>query len=304
MRIPNSLSPGDKVGIVCPARKISEAELSPAMASLKAWGFEPVLGRYALSEDHQYAGTDLQRSSDLQEMMDNPEIKAILCGRGGYGSLRIVDQIDFKEMRKHPKWLIGFSDITTFGIEAFNNNFAMIHGPMAVSWNGETADEASREYLRQILIGKAPSYAYAPKEQELLRTGKAEGRLIGGNLSMLSQLLGTQSDFDTKSCILFLEDLSEYMYHLDRMFVHLKRSGKFENISGLIIGGFTDLKDNATPFGKTLAEIVIDALGEKNIPVCFDFPVGHWPQNYPLIHGGMATLSVSHSQVELKMELR
>lgn len=304
MRIPNHLSPGDKVGIVCPARKISEAELAPAIADLNAWGFVPVLGKHALAIDHQYAGTDAQRTEDLQTMIDDPSIKAILCGRGGYGSLRIVDAIDFKAMRSHPKWLIGFSDITTFCIAAFNKDIATIHGPMAISWNGETGDKASREYLRQILIGKSPNYSYTPIEQEQLRTGKARGRLIGGNLSMLSQLLGTPSDFDTKGCILFLEDLSEYLYHLDRMVVHLKRGGKFDKLAGLIVGSFSDIQDNSTPFGKTVPEIILDALGDADIPVCFDFPTGHSPLNYPLIHGGLATLSVSHSHVELSMELK
>ena len=304
MRIPSHLSPGDKVGIVCPARKISEAELAPAIADLKKWGFVPVLGKHVYAIDHQYAGTDAQRASDLQDMIENPEIKAIMCGRGGYGSLRIVDEVDFKKMKGQPKWLIGFSDITTFGIDAFNKGFASIHGPMAISWNGETGDEDSREYLRQILVGKPPKYSYSPTEQEHLKTGQATGRLIGGNLSMLSQLLGTDTDFDTKGCILFIEDLSEYLYHLDRMIVHLKRGGKFEKLAGLIVGAFTDIQDNSTPFGKTVPEIILDALGETEIPVCFDFPTGHWPQNYPLIHGGLATLSVSHSLVELTMELK
>jgi muramoyltetrapeptide carboxypeptidase len=304
MRFPTFLKSGDKVGIVSPARKISPDEVAPALASLQEWGLVPVLGTHIYSVYHQYAGTDADRVADLQRMIDDPEIKAILCSRGGYGCLRIVDAIDFGALKKHPKWLIGFSDLTAFAMAAYRAGCATIHGPMAISWNGKTADVTARGQLRALLMGELPKYSYAPTAPERLRTGRATGRLIGGNLSILSQLIGTPDDFETKGCILFIEDIDEYLYHIDRMLVHLKRAGKLKNLAGLIVGGFSDLKDNDIPFGKTVEEIVLDAIGEADFPICFGFPTGHWPQNYPLVHGAMATLSVSHSAIELQMELR
>ncbi len=303
MRFPAFLKPGDKVAIVSPARKISPEEVAPALASLQEWGLVPVLGTHIYSVANQYAGSDGDRTADMQRMLDDPEIKAILCSRGGYGCLRIVDAIDFSALKKYPKWLIGFSDLTAFCIAAANAGSATIHGPMAISWNGKTADVASRAYLRALLMGELPAYSYAPALPERLRTGKATGRLIGGNLSILSQLIGTPDNFDTDGCILFIEDIDEYLYHIDRMMIHLKRSGKLKKLAGLIVGGFADLKDNDVPFGKTVEEIVLDAVGEADFPICFGFPSGHTPQNYPLVHGATATLSVSHSHVELKMEM-
>ncbi|MEM7039251.1 MAG: LD-carboxypeptidase [Bacteroidota bacterium] len=299
MRIPPPLKAGEKIGIVSTARKISREDLEPCLQSLRSWGLEPVLGKNLFKIDHQYAGTDAERAADLQEMINRPDISGILCARGGYGTLRIIDAIDLKPLRKNPKWIAGFSDVTTLTMAAYNAGVATIHGPMGISWNGATGDEQSRDYLRQMLMGPPPEYAYAPTRQDLTRTGIARGPLIGGNLSMLSQLLGTDTDFKTKGCILFLEDLDEYLYHIDRMVVHLRRGGKFSQLAGLVVGAFTDLKDNSTPFGKTAEEIIFDAAADFDYPVCFDFPVGHAPQNYPLLHGVDATLRVSHTRVEL-----
>lgn len=303
MRFPAFLKSGDKVGVVSPARKILAEEMAPALASLQEWGLVPVLGTHLYSVAHQYAGSDAERTADLQRMIADPEIKAILFSRGGYGCLRIVDAIDFGMLAKHPKWLIGFSDLTAFSVAAWKAGVATIHGPMAISWNGKTADVAARSHLRALLMGDVPTYSYAPTAPERLRTGKATGRLIGGNLSILSQLIGTPDDFETKGCILFIEDIDEYLYHIDRMMVHLKRAGKLQHLAGLVVGGFSDLKDNEVPFGKTVEEIVLDAIGQVDYPVCFGFPSGHWPQNYPWVHGAKATLSVSHSLVELQLDL-
>ncbi|MEM6273589.1 MAG: LD-carboxypeptidase [Bacteroidota bacterium] len=300
MIFPPPLKPGDKVGLLSTARKIAREELQPALDSLRAWGLEPVLGEHLFAVDHQYAGTDAQRTADLQTMLDRPDLAAILCARGGYGTLRIIDAVDLRGLRKHPKWIVGFSDVTTLIMAAYNRNLATIHGPMAISWNGKTGDAASREHLRQMLFGELSTYAAAPIRQDLVRTGRGEGRLIGGNLSMLSQLLGTETDFSTKGCVLFLEDLDEYLYHIDRMVVHLRRAGKFAQLAGLIVGGFTDLHDNDTPFGMSYEEIIADAVREHDYPVCFDFPVGHAPRNYPLIHGAKVRLEVSHTRAELQ----
>lgn len=300
MKFPKSLCPGDQVGIISTARKISSEELQPALDSLREWGLQPVLGKHLFAVDHQYAGTDAQRQADLQQMIENPNIRAILCARGGYGTLRIIDAVDLRPLKKDPKWIIGFSDVTTLTMACYNLGLASIHGPMAISWNGKTGDGQSREYLRQILFGQLPTYSCTPMRSDLVRTGIGEGRLIGGNLSMLSQLLGTDTDFDTKGCVLFLEDLDEYLYHLDRMVVHLRRGGKFSQLAGLVVGGFTDVHDNDTPFGKTIEEIISEAAAGQNYPVVFDFPVGHWPQNYPLIHGARVRLEVSHTQANLR----
>jgi len=303
MKIPPFLKAGDRIGIVSPARSISESDLGPAIADLKSWGFTVVLGEHVYDTDHQFAGTDGDRARDLQQMMDDPGIRAILCARGGYGCLRIVDQLNWKGFRKSPKWLIGFSDVTTLTMDAYNHKLASIHGPMAISWNGKTGDAASRGWMRRILVGENPTYTWQVEKPHLTQTGMGKGPLIGGNLSMLSQLVGTPTDFDTKGCIFFLEDLDEYLYHIDRMVVHLKRAGKFAHLSGLVVGGFTDLHDNDNPFGKSFEEIILDALPNRDFPVCFGAPIGHQPLNYPVLHGVDATLSVSHTASELTFDL-
>lgn len=303
MKIPPFLKAGDRIGIVSPARSISEADLAPALADLQAWGLTVVKGTHLYAKDFQFAGSDAQRAADLQMMMDDPSISAILCARGGYGCLRIVDLLDWKAFRKSPKWLIGFSDVTTLTMDAFNRSLASIHGPMGISWNGKTADPASREWLRKILLGESPTYSWQVERPDMTRTGMGSGPLIGGNLSMLSQLVGTPTDFDTKGCIFFLEDLDEYLYHIDRMVVHLQRAGKFAQLAGLVVGGFTDLHDNDNPFGKSYEEIILGALPDRSFPVCFGAPIGHQPLNYPVIHGAKATLSVSHATAELTFEL-
>lgn len=301
MRYAPLLKAGDKVGLVSPARKITPEELAPAIASLQEWGLEPVLAPHIYNVWRQFAGGDADRIGDVQQMIDDPEIKAIMATRGGYGCLRIADSIDFKPLRKSPKWLIGFSDLTAFAAALFVEGVASIHGPMGISWNGKTADAIARGYLRQILMEGNPVYSYTPTIPELQRTGKAKGRLVGGNLSILSQLIGTAHDVDTRECILFIEDIDEYLYHIDRMMVHLRRSGKLHSLAGLVVGGFSDIKDNETPFGATVEEIVLDAVRDRDFPVCFGFPTGHWPRNYPLVIGSEATLSVSHNLVELTM---
>jgi muramoyltetrapeptide carboxypeptidase len=295
------LRPGDKLGIISPARKITPEEMAPALASIQEWGLVPVLGAHIYNVSSQFAGVDTERIADVQQMINDPEIKAILFSRGGYGCLRIVDEIDFSPLKQHPKWLIGFSDLTAFSAALLRHDVASIHGPMCISWNGRTSDAVARGHLRQLLMGEWPSYNYSPTHPEYLRTGKASGKLVGGNLSILSQLIGTVDDIVTKDCILFIEDIDEYLYHIDRMMVHLRRTGKLKGLAGLIVGGFSDVKDNEVPFGATVEEIVLDAVRDTSFPICFGFPTGHWPANYPLVVGSHATLNVSHSLVELKM---
>lgn len=299
MRFPPLLKPGDKAVLLAPARKVTPEEMAPSIAAMRGWGLMVHEAAHLYSAHHQYSGTDAERLSDLQAALDDPEVRLILCGRGGYGTLRLLDHLDLRGIQRNPKWLVGFSDLTALHVALYQHGVGSLHGPMAISWNGKTANDEALAHLRTTLFEGPPAYAFPPAYPELSRTGAGTGRLIGGNLSMLSQLLGTATDFDTKGCILFLEDLDEYLYHIDRMFVHLQRGGKFENLAGLVIGGFTDMKDNPTAFGKSVEEIVAEKTAGFGYPVCFGFPTGHWPMNFPLVHGARVRLNVSHNQVEL-----
>lgn len=305
MTAPPKLKKGDKVGIIATARKLPDTDsLDICIKKLREWGLEPVYGPNLFKSDNQYAGTDAERLSDLQAMLDDESISCIMAARGGYGTLRIIDQVDFSKFKENPKWVIGFSDLTPLLIKIRNEGIEAIHGPMSISFDGSTGDEASIEFLRQVLLdGGELTYKYSPTNQQLTRTGMAEGELIGGNLSLLNHCVGTQTDFGTANSILFFEDVEEYLYSVDRLVLHMKRSGKFDNIKGLIVGGFTDLKDNDTPFGKTAEEIVADHVQQFDFPVCFDFPTGHWPRNYPMILGKQATLKVTHVEVEFSFEV-
>ena len=299
MRFPSKLKPGDKIGIIATARKVKKP-LEGCYEILQSWGLEIVEGNHLYEGDNQYAGTDSARREDLQEMLERDDIKAILCARGGYGTLRIIDEIRLDKITT-PKWLVGFSDVTALLIAGYNHGIATIHGPMGISFDdGKTGNPEAIAHLKNVLMGSESITLQAPAERpDLSRTGLAKGQLIGGNLTMLVNMIGTKTDFNTDGCVLFLEDLDEYLYHIDRMIVHMKRAGKFGKLAGLVIGGFTDLKDNDTPFGKTAEEIVYDAVKSYDFPICYGFPVGHWQQNFPLVVGAQAELRVTHSQVEL-----
>lgn len=299
---PPHLKPGDRVAIIAPARKIAEKELEACFAVLDHWQLKPVLGPSLYAIDHQYAGSDTLRLQDLQWALDAPDIQAVLCARGGYGTLRIVDQLDLKGIKKHPKWVIGFSDLTALLVRLYQAGIESIHGPMGISFAGATANTQAVEWLGRLLrVPGEMTYSFTPPREDLIRPGQASGRLLGGNLSILSQLLGTPTDFDTRNTLFFLEDLSEYLYHIDRMMVHLARGGKLERLAGLMVGGMTEMKDNEQAFGKDAESIVAEhAAGQY--PLCTGFPVGHWPQNFPLVIGRHAELSVTHSAVSLQFE--
>jgi len=285
---PAYLKPGDCIGIVAPARKISAEELAPAIQEIENWGLKVRLGKNIYAARSQFAGADEQRCTDFQDMLNDAEVKAIIAARGGYGSVRIIDSLDFSSLRKNPKWIIGYSDMTVFhnhihahyGIET-------LHATMPISF---TKDAESLSLLKKTLFGENPEYWIG--DHPLNRKGEATGTLIGGNLSLLYSLASTPSDIDTTGKILFLEDLDEYLYHIDRMMMQLKRSGKLENIMGLVIGGFSEMKDNTVPFGKTAEEIILDTVKEYPYPVCFGFPAGHGVQNYPLVMGREVAFSV------------
>ncbi|MCW3105366.1 MAG: hypothetical protein JWO09_3806 [Bacteroidetes bacterium] len=297
MTTPPYLKKGDRIGIVACARKISKEELQPAVDMLQAWGLEVVFGQNLFKQQHQFSGTDEERAADLQAMLDDPAIKAVISARGGYGTVRIIDRIDFTKFRQQPKWVIGYSDITVLHSHIYNFGIETLHATMPINF---TKNAEATETLRKALFGEKLSYEVG--SHPLNRKGNAEAELVGGNLSLLYALTGSASDLDTKGKILFIEDLDEYLYHIDRMMISLKRSGKLSSLAGLIVGGMSDMKDNAVPFGKTAEEIIIDAVKEYDYPVCFDFPAGHIDRNFALMIGRKVKLSVGNEGAEVSFE--
>lgn len=291
--IPPYLQKGDTIAIVATARKISMEELQPAIDIITNWGLKVVLGKNIFCIDNQFAGTDEERTSDMQWALNDTNIKAIICARGGYGTVRIIDKLDFTTFTKHPKWIIGYSDITVLH-QNINQNFgiASLHATMPINF---TKNEEATESLRKALFGDELNYTIPA--HALNRGGETSGELIGGNLSLIYALCGSKSDIDTKGKILFIEDLDEYLYHIDRMMMNLKRSGKLQHLAGLIVGGMSDMKDNTVPFGKTAEEIILDAVKEYDFPVCFDFPAGHIDRNLALVMGKRIELVVSGNGV-------
>lgn len=296
MTTPSQLIYGDKVGLVATARKISLEELKEGIDLIKSWGLIPVIGKTIGLEDNQYAGTDAQRAHDFQEMLDNPDIKAIWCARGGYGTVRIIDQLDFYKFVKYPKWIAGYSDVTVLHSHLHKIGFQTIHGTMPVSVEDNTA--FAKASLKQALFGEKPPIKYETVNS-LNRQGKASGMLVGGNLSMLYSMCGSNSALDTEGKILFIEDLDEYLYHIDRMIMNLKRNNMLDHLAGLLVGGMTKMHDNRIPFGKTAQEIVLEAVKECDFPVAFDFPAGHVDDNRALIMGAEVAIDVSQKEVAL-----
>lgn len=299
MEKPQSLSKGDKVALISTARKVSLQELEPAIAILKSWGLVPVFGKNLFNVNHQFAGTTEERIADLQEALDNPEIKAVLCVRGGYGTVQLIDKIDFSKFQKNPKWIIGYSDVTVLH-NHINKNFGTptLHATMPINFTTNT--EEALESLKEVLFEALPIYTV--EHHELNRNGEAKGELVGGNLSIIYSLIGTPSQLDTKGKVLFLEDLDEYLYHIDRMIINLKRAGMLADLKGLIIGGMSDMKDNTVPFGKTAQEIIFDAVKEYTYPICFDFPAGHINDNRTLIMGSEVKLLVGKELTTLEFK--
>lgn len=289
MKTPPYLKKGDTVAILATARKIDKAPLSAAVNLLESWGLTVVYGKTIGLENHQLAGADWQRATDFQDMIDNPSVKAILCAKGGYGTVRMIDRIDFTNFKKNPKWFIGYSDATVLHSHINNMNIATLHAIMCIDVRRATAE--AKESLRRALFGEKLHYAIAP--HSFNKTGKVEGELIGGNLSVLYSIIGSRSEVDYKDKILFIEDLDEYLYHVDRMMMNLKRNGYFSNVKGIIVGGMTSMNDNTIPWGNDALEIIQDITKEYNIPICFNFPAGHIHDNRALILGAKITLDVN-----------
>ncbi|MDB5133770.1 MAG: LD-carboxypeptidase [Mucilaginibacter sp.] len=271
--------------------------MDDAIALLQSWGLEVVLGETIEASYHQFAGDDKLRAHDLQRFIDDDTIKAIIAARGGYGTIRIIDHVDFSRFAAYPKWLIGFSDITVLHAHLFANYGAQtIHGQMPV--NIPDASAYSLETLRKALFGEDIDYSFT--SHALNRSGNATGVIVGGNLSLLAAILHSVSDYNYDGKILFIEDVGEYLYSIDRMIRTLDRAGKLKNLAGLMIGGFTEVKDNDIPFGQTVSEIIMEVVKDYNYPVCFDFPAGHIPDNQSLVFGKALNLSINQEHVTAK----
>jgi len=294
---PSTLIKGDKIGLVAPAGKIEAQKIITAQKLLKSIGYEVILGKHVFDEHHIFAGTDEARAADFQFMLDHKEIKAIICARGGYGSVRIIDKLTFDGFEKHPKLLIGFSDISIFHARLNQLHFGSLHATMPINFTENVADSSSLQKLVDYLEGNLTDYKL-PAHQ-LNRTGTCTAELVGGNLSIICSINATPYELNTNDKILFLEDLNEELYHLDRLMLNLKLSGKLAKLEGLIIGGMSDMKDGKTPFGKSANEIIKEAVQDYDYPVVFDFPAGHIDENWPLPLGKKVSLKVKDEGVRM-----
>lgn len=296
--IPPFLKPGDKIAIASTARKVSPEEMSPAIDIFNSWGLEVVTSPDLFNQHHQFADTDQSRANLFQSYLDDEHIKAIICARGGYGTVRMVDLLNWSQFNRNPKWVIGYSDVTVLHSHIHScTNVCSLHATMPINMQQPQSTELSIHTLSKVLFGYFNKTAIMP--HPLNRYGRAEGELVGGNLSVLFSLLGSVSDIDTKGKILFLEDLDEYLYHIDRMMQALKRAGKLTHLAGLVVGGMTEMKDNTIPFGKTPEQIIKETVEEFNYPVCFNYPAGHQSINLPLILGKLYHLTASNHTCEL-----
>jgi muramoyltetrapeptide carboxypeptidase len=298
--IPRYLKSGDTVAIVCPAGFMPLEKMQTCINTLQSWGYKIKIGKTVGGNSQNYfSGTDEERLNDFQQMLDDDEVNAILCARGGYGISRIIDKINFAKFKKKPKWIIGFSDVTVLHSHIHSNyKIATLHAPMASAFNDEGYKNEFVLSLKNALEGKENKYQCSINKFN--KKGKAIGELIGGNLTLLAHLTGSSSDIKTKGKILFVEDVGEYLYNTDRMFYQLKRSGKLDKLAGLIIGGFTDMKDTERPFGKSIYELINDIVKEYNYPVCFNFPVRHGKENVALKAGVIYTLNIGKNKVILE----
>ncbi len=298
MIIPKKLKIGDKIGIVSTARKITLEELSPAIKLLENWGFEVLFGANLFEKDNQFSGTVEQRTADLQSMINNDEIKVILCARGGYGTVQIIDNINFYSLKKNPKWIIGYSDVTVLHSHLNNLGLASLHATMPINFANNS--NKSLQSLKNSLLGKSNRIECTSHALNLL--GEVDAEIVGGNLSILYSLLGSNSDIYTEEKILFIEDLDEYLYHIDRMMMNLKRNGKLAKLKGLIVGRMNDMNDNEIPFGNSVEEIILEHTKKYDYPICFGFPAGHMNDNRCIKLGVKSVLKITENGVSLSQE--
>ncbi len=292
---PSYLKKGDTILVIATARARNKEAIDPAIDILKSWGLKVVTGKNIFKKQHQFAGSDKERAHDLQWAVDHKEAKAVLIAGGGYGTLRIIDKINFDALKQYPKWFIGYSDTTVLHSRLLKLKVPCIHATMAFQF---TKNKEATQSIQKLLFGEKPEYDI-PKNK-INRKGDTEAKLVGGNLSIIYALSGSVDELNTQNNILFIEDLDEQLYHIDRIMLQLKRSGKLKNLKGLIVGGMSDMKDNAIPFGKTAEEIILDAVKEYSYPVCFDFPAGHIEKNMAVFLGKKVHLSVGVKGVTLK----
>lgn len=296
MIIPPFLKTGDTVALVCTARKFSPEDAKPAIDLLESWGLNVKLGTTIGLDNFQLGGTDTERAADFQAQLDDENVKAIWCARGGYGTVRIIDSLDFTNFKQHPKWIMGFSDVTVLHSQLNIERVASLHSIMP--FTVPNAPEEVKETLQKALFGEAISYTIPSKSYDV--NGFASGELVGGNISILYSLLGSKSAIDTKNKILFIEDLDEYLYHIDRMMYNLKRNGYFENVKGIIVGSMTDMHDNEIPFGQNEVQIITEIVKDLSIPIAFQFPAGHQKDNRTLILGQQVAFEVNEKEVKLQ----
>jgi muramoyltetrapeptide carboxypeptidase len=298
MTRPPYLKVGDQIALVSPARKISMDELKTSLKMLQNWGLEVVFGQHIFARENQFAGSDAQRAIDIQRFMDNPAVKAIMSTRGGYGSVRIIDKLDFRQFSRFPKWFIGYSDVTVFhshlnavlGVES-------LHATMPINFPVDALANNSTESLRKALFGELETYSFKPTQ--IIREKDVEGELIGGNLSIIYSLMGSDSEMDFEGKILFIEDLDEYLYHIDRMMMNLKRARKLDKLAAILVGGMSDMNDNTIPFGKSAEEIIAEHTQEYDYPVIFGFPAGHIAENWALYLGRKISVEVHPEETKL-----
>ena len=290
----SALKKGDAVAVISTARKVSPLELDFAINKIKSWGLNICFGKNLFKKQHQFAGSIKERIEDFQWALDDSNIKAVFFARGGYGSVHVVDYIDWKVFKTNPKWLIGFSDITVFHSHVHQClNTPTLHAAMPITYPQNT--NLAIKNIRDILFGENVSYKF--EGHSFNKNGTVKSVVVGGNLSILCSLLGSKSQLNTDGKILFLEDLDEYLYHIDRMMQALKRAGMLENLSGLIVGSMNGMNDNRIPFGKNPEQIIRDVVSEYTYPVAFNIPAGHINENLPLLFGKKASFTVSKNQV-------
>ncbi len=296
--LPPHLKPGDTIGITCPAGYVSHERIAYCVQVLQRWGFKVKVGKTVGTGEHYFAGHDAERLADLQAMLDDTEIKAVLMGRGGYGVSRIVDDVDWTVFKKNPKWVCGFSDITVLHSHIHQTlGVATLHSPMCGAFTPESDGSFYLESLRRTLTGKSVSYSFPASPYNV--PGIAEGEIVGGNLALLAHLTGSVSQLNTEAKILFIEDIGEHIYHIDRMMLSLRRSGQLNGLKALLVGQFTDTEDTERPFGQTLEQIILDKVSAYGYPVAFNFPAGHDKENVTLCLGQEHRLKVTAEGSEL-----
>jgi muramoyltetrapeptide carboxypeptidase len=292
---PEHLKSGDTISILAPSGVLNnfDNKITKAINIFRSWGLNVVLGNHIYDKNGHFAGTDKNREKDFQKALDNKNIKAIWCARGGYGAVRIIDKLNFDNYLKNPKWIIGFSDITVIHNKLNFLNSESIHAMMITGFEDIGQNNDSLSKLKNVLFGDSLSYSIASNKNN--KTGKSEGIIVGGNLTLIQSTIGSKTELKMKDKILFIEEIGEYAYHIDRMLYSLKRAGYFENCKGLIVGQISDLKKNTTDFGRSINELILDVLDEYNFPILFDFPAGHEKTNFPIILGRKVILDVSKS---------